>query len=106
LFSLLLSGVSDAGRSTAKAELRDERSVPLDVVAPEVIEQATPTTHEHEQPTARVMVLAMDLQVVREVVDPIGEERHLNLRRTGVGLVQAVLGDRGRGVGHAKASVF
>src|SRR2546430_15712023 len=52
------------------------------------------------------MVLCVDLQVLREVVDPLGEQRHLHLRRAGVGLVEAVLGDRGRGVGHAAASVF
>ena len=63
----------------AQAELGDEGPVPIDVVAPQVVEQATTSTDEHEQPTARVMVLLVDLQVLREVVDPLGEDRHLNL---------------------------
>ena len=46
----------------------------------EVVEQPTPPTDEHEQPTARVMVLLVDLQVLREVVDALGEERDLDLR--------------------------
>ena len=54
----------------AQAELGDEGPVPVDVVASQVVEQTTTSTDEHEQPTARVMVLLVDLQVLREVVDP------------------------------------
>ena len=54
-----------------QAELRDERPVPLDVVAPEVVEQSPTLTHEHEQPTAAVMVLLVDLQVLGEVGDAV-----------------------------------
>src|SRR6266540_2972241 len=88
----------------AKTELRDERSVPLDVVAPEVVEQSTPPSDQHEQASTRVMVLLVDLQMLGEVVDPLGEQSDLHLRRTGVGFMEAVLGDRGGGVGHAKAA--
>ena len=80
------------GRLPAEAEPGDERPVPLDVVAPEVVEQATPPTDEHQEPSAGVMVLLVDLQVRREHVDPLGEERDLHLGRAGVGLVEAVLG--------------
>src|SRR4051794_31768956 len=90
----------------AESELRDQCPVPLDVVAPEVIQQAPTLTHEHEQPTAAVMILLVDLQVLREVVDAPREERHLHLRRAGVGLVEAVLGDRGSGIGHARTGIL
>src|SRR5438105_2188895 len=46
------------------------------------------------------MVLLVDLQVRREHVDALGEERDLHLGRAGVGLVEAVLADRGGGVRH------
>ena len=39
--------------------------------------------------------------MLREVVDPFGEDCHLDLGRAGVGLVEAVLLDRGGLVGHA-----
>src|SRR5262249_9650744 len=84
-----------------EAQLGDQGSVPLDVVAPEVVEQPTPPTHHHQQPTTRVMVLRVDLQVLREVVDPLRQECDLHLRGAGVGLVAVVLGDRGGFVGHA-----
>src|SRR4051794_7632909 len=87
----------------AKAELGDECPIPLDVVASEVVEQPPTATDEHQQPTARVMVLLVDLQVLREVVDPLGEDRHLDLGRAGVGLVEAVLLDGCGLVGHAVA---
>src|SRR4051794_39925601 len=90
----------------AEAELRDECPVPLDVVASEVVEQSPTLTHEHEQPTAAVMVLLMDLQVLREVVDAPREERHLDLRRPGIGVVEAVLSNRGRGIGHARRKIL
>src|SRR6185436_5010470 len=88
-----------------QSELGDERPVPLDVVASEVVEQPAPPAHEHQQTPARVMVLAVDLQVLREVVDAIREQCDLHLRRSGVGVVPAVLGDRGGGVGHAFSEV-
>src|SRR5680860_1874417 len=91
---------------SAEAELRDECPVPVDVVAPEVVEQPTTPSDQHEQPTARVMVLLVDLQVLRQVVDPLREERYLHLRCTGVGFVEAVLGDSGGGIGHARGETF
>ena len=75
---------------STNAELRDERSVPLDVVAPEVVEHATAAADEHQQPALRVKVLLVDLHVLRQVTDALGEERDLHLGRAGVGVVQLV----------------
>ena len=88
-----------------KTELRDQRPVPLDVVSSEVVEQPTAPTHEHEQSPTRVMVLLVDLQVLGEMRDAIGEQRDLDLGRTGIGLVNAVLGDRGGSVGHREEGI-
>src|SRR5687768_3129551 len=88
----------------AEPESGDECPVPLDVVPSEVVEQTPPLANEHEQPAAGVMVLLVDLQVRREHVDAPGQERDLHLRRAGVGLVEAVLADRGGGVRHLSDS--
>src|SRR5581483_3300713 len=80
-------------RSAAEAELADDAAVALDIVRADVIEQPTPPTHEHKQPAPAVVILLVHLEVLGEVVDPLGEERDLNLGRAGVGVVQAVLGD-------------
>ena len=47
----------------------------------------------------------MDLEMLGELVDPLGEERDLDLRRPRVGVVELVLGDRGAFVGHAEGSL-
>lgn len=89
-----------------ESELRNECPVPLDVVAPEVIQQPTTTTHEHQQATTAVMVLLVELQMLRQVVDAPREERNLHLRRTGIGSVEAMLSDRCSGIGHAKTKIL
>ena len=38
-----------------------------------------------------MVVLPVDAEVLRQVVNTLGEKRHLDLRRTGVFLVQPVI---------------
>src|SRR5918994_2411746 len=61
-----------------QAELADQGPVALDVVALEVTEQAAALADEHQEPAARVVVLAMLAEMLRELVDPLGEQRDLN----------------------------
>ena len=63
----------------AQPEPGDERPVPLDVVPPEVVQQATSPTDEHEQPATRVMVLLVGPQVLGELPDALGEDGNLDL---------------------------
>ena len=58
-------------RSPAQAELADERAVALEVAALHVVQQPAALADEHEQPAARVVVLAVLAQVRGEVVDPL-----------------------------------
>lgn len=71
----------------------DDRSVPLHVVVPDVVEEATTATYQLEQATTAVVVLLVDLEVLVEVVDPLGQQRNLHLGRAGVGVVKTVLRD-------------
>ena len=71
----------------------DDASVPLDVVVTDVIEETAPAADQHEQATTTVVVLLVDLQMLVEVVDPLGEQCDLDLGRARVGVVQAMLGD-------------
>src|SRR2546423_1199905 len=72
-------------------ETGDQRPVPLDVVVFHVVEQPTAATDQHQQTPPAVMVLLVDLQVLGELVDAAGEQRHLHLGRTRVGVMKAVL---------------
>ena len=89
-----------------ESELRNQCPVPLDVVAPEIIQQPTTTTHEHQQATTAVMVLLVELQMLRQVVNTPREERNLHLRRTGIGPMEAMLSDCCSGIGHAKTKIL
>ena len=72
------------------AELCDAGSVTLDVLLGEVVEQVAALTDHFEKAAAGMVVLLVDLEVFGELVDALGENGDLNLRRTGVGLMGAV----------------
>src|SRR5689334_13437629 len=75
----------------AKAELRDEIGVARLVLAAQIIQQRTALVDEHQEAASRVIVLRVGLEVHRQVVDALGEDRDLNLRRSGVALALRVL---------------
>lgn len=63
----------------ANPEPGDETAVALNVVIPGVVEQSATLTDEHHQPSTRVVVALVRTQVLREVVDSLGENRDLDL---------------------------
>jgi hypothetical protein len=71
----------------AEAELLDHCPVALDFGQLQIVEQPSPLTYHPEQPTATVMVALVDFEVLREVLDSFREQRDLDLRRAGIGLV-------------------
>src|ERR1700741_1552070 len=80
------------GRSAAHAEAVDQRAVPLHVDLRQVLAETTAPADQQQQTSSRVVIVLVDLEVLSQVVDALGKQRDLCLRRTGVGLVQAVLG--------------
>src|SRR5882762_6723471 len=78
-----------ARRSLAQAELFDERAVALQVGALQIGQKAAPAADQHQQPAARVVVLALPAQVLGEVVDALGQQRDLHLRGARVPLARA-----------------
>src|SRR5690606_26962650 len=62
----------------AQAELLDERVVAVHILPLEVIEQRTPLVDHHQQPTARMVVLVMLLEVLGQRQDPAGEDGDLH----------------------------
>ena len=78
---------------SAEAKALDEFTVALDVDIRQVAEQTTTLTHEKQQTTTRVVVVLVSLEVLGQVFDALGENRNLNLGRTGVTLVSCILFD-------------
>src|SRR3954470_4847261 len=81
-------------RSSAQAELADERAVALEVPLLQVVEQPPALADEHEQAAARVVVLLVLAQVLGEVVDALGEQGDLDAGIARVLGVVAELGDQ------------
>ena len=71
-------------------EFFDDSAVTLDVFCLQVIQHTTTLTYQCGQCALRTEVLAIVLQVLREVVDTEGEQSDLALSRTGVLSVVAV----------------
>src|SRR5699024_2384174 len=79
--------------SAAQAEALDQRTVALDVDLLQVLEHAATLTDQEQQATTRVVVLLVVLEVFGEAGDPVGQQRNLNLGRTGVALISRVFID-------------
>jgi hypothetical protein len=82
-----------AGRNSLSAESQrfDDGPVALNVVVFNVVEQTSPTADQHEQSAAGVVVLGVDLQMLGEILDAMGQQTDLYLRATGVAVMQLIL---------------
>ena len=67
-----------------QSEFGDDGAVALDIDAGEIIEQPAATTYEHQQASAAVVVLLVDLEVLGQVRDAIGQQRNLYFGRPSV----------------------
>ena len=77
--------------SATESEPINHTLVSLVTGALEVIEQPAPLPHELEQPAAGVVVLRVGLEVFRQVVDSLTQQRDLDFRRPGIGWMLAKL---------------
>ena len=75
----------------SQSELADDRTVTLDVSLLQIVQKVSSVTDHLLQTAAAVEVLLVGLQVLGQVVDTVGEDRDLNLGRTGVSFVSCVL---------------
>ena len=78
-FSIRRAGQGD-GALLADAEALDHALVTLEIALLEVVEQSPALPHHLEQPTAGMMVLAVYLEMPRQVPDAAREQRDLDLR--------------------------
>src|SRR5215831_16404144 len=73
------------------AELRDQRAIAPNVAAAQVVQQSATLADQQQQTATRVMVLLMSLQVLCELRDSLSEDCYLDLGRTRIGFVEAIL---------------
>jgi len=79
--------------SAAQSKTSDQRLVTADARPLEIVQQAPSLADHDEQPAARVEVLLMAPQVIGEITDALAQDRHLDLRRSGVALLGGILDD-------------
>src|SRR5690606_3910136 len=73
-----------------QTEPSDQAFVAARVLLAQIVEQTAALAYHNQQAAARVNVLLVGLQVPREVADPLAQDRHLYLRRTGVALLGTI----------------
>src|SRR5918994_7922178 len=76
-----------------EAQLLDQGSTTLEILALQVVQQAPAAADELQQPAPRVMILRVRAQVLSQFVDACRQERDLHLGRAGVRIGRAVLAD-------------
>jgi len=78
----------------AQLELLGNGLVTADVLALQIFEQAAALTNHHQQPATGAVILLVGLQMFRQMVDPLREQRDLDVGRTGVFNMQLKLFNR------------
>ena len=78
-------------RLLAETEGLDDGTIAIDVSVVEILQHLAAATDELGQRAGGTEVLVVLLQVLRQVLDAIGEQCNLALSRTGVGCRLAIL---------------
>ena len=73
-------GAGGLSRLLADPEPRDELRVALGVLTFEVVEEPSPLTDELQEPSTRMVVFGVNLEMIGEVTDALTENRDLYLR--------------------------
>ena len=66
------------------SKLLDDGAVTPDVLGLQIVQQAAPLANHFQQSPAGMMVLGMNLEMTRQVVDLLAQNRNLNFGRTRV----------------------
>jgi hypothetical protein len=66
----------------------NQASISLIIVLPEIIEKSSPLSYQLEETTAGVVILHVDLEVPREVIDTLTQQRYLNFGRARIRLME------------------
>jgi hypothetical protein len=75
--------------SVTKFELLGDRLVAGHIRIVQVIEQTAALADHHQQPATGAVVLDVLLQMLRQRIDPFGQESDLHISRPGVAFVQS-----------------
>jgi len=78
----------------AQAKAFHNLVIPIRVSPVEVVQQAPPLVHHHDQPPARCMVFDVRLEMRRQIVDSFAQKCDLHLGRSRIFHMRAELFDQ------------
>jgi hypothetical protein len=65
---------------SAQSKIFDNRSIPVYIFVFHIIEQTAAAADQHQQPSPRMMVLLVDLEMLGEIGNAMGQQGGLNFR--------------------------
>jgi hypothetical protein len=71
----------------ADAEFLNHSLITLDIELFEIVQQATTPANHHQKTAARSVILLVRLEMVRQLIDALTQDRDLDLRTAGVARV-------------------
>jgi len=83
-----------SANSVAQLQFLRDRLIAVQICVLQVFEQAPALADHHQQPAARAVILFVRLQMFGQMVDPLGQQRNLYVRRTRVFAMQLKLVNR------------
>ena len=90
---LNVDGVDAICRLATNAESTDQSAITLDIAALHVIEQSATLANELHESAARVMIALVNLEMLGEMRNPVGQDRDLDFGRAGVRGVSLIVLD-------------
>jgi hypothetical protein len=76
-----------------EAQFLDDLPVSADIRTPQVVQETFATSDHLEESTTAVVILLVEVEVISQIVDLLGEQGDLNAGRASVGLVCPVFLD-------------
>jgi hypothetical protein len=76
-----------------EAQFLDDLPVSVDIRSLQVVQETATTSDHLEESTTTMVVLLVGAEVVRQIVDPLGEQGDLNAGRSTVGLMRPIFLD-------------
>jgi len=87
-FSCQGENAARKSKSLAQFELLGDCGVAAYIGVVKVIQQPAALAHHHQQSPARAVVFHVLLQMLRQMIDPLRQQRNLDVSRTGVPFMQ------------------
>ena len=99
-FLLLIDTPHPALRLLSEPKTLNHTSIAFHVLVLYIVQESSPLADQFQEPSARMMILLMGLEVVRQILYPGAEEGNLDLRGSRILFVQPITVDDSFSLSH------